>query len=261
MAEHLPQNGSECRHTPSEDISYFQPFAALAGPPPSPPTQWDLDFGQAVGGFLDSEIRVTNETGTQQPNSRGSRTRQACDHCAKSKRRCDGLNPCGECTKRQKTCSYARLQNPSSRTTLSSPSAGTSTSVGLNSMNDHVDVPAGDLYRTPVVHSMQDNEDLKEQLTTVGEQLNACQHLLTKIYRQLQLLSRPARDYETHEREQEEDKDSGQDAATSPTPNRPARSWRGLPKLMSRKASSKKPRNSIFSSWGKSYRGADGEAS
>ncbi|RUS34005.1 hypothetical protein BC938DRAFT_482855 [Jimgerdemannia flammicorona] len=282
MAEHLPQDVP----TPSEVISHFSQIAIFTGPPPPPPTDGVTEIsdqvayrpGQAVA---DSEIRMVYETGTQQPKSRGSRTRQACDLCAKSRRKCDDLSPCGECAKRGKDCTYTRPQKRPSRTSLRSRSSGPSTNVGHNVPplpepfgfqssletndpmdEDHVGIPASDLHHTPVIRSMRDNEDL---LTTITEQLNVCQRMIGRMYRQLQLQSRSRQAQNRGTRsEQEEDKDNGQDSRdipTSHTPNLPARRWRGLPKFMSRKVSSKKPRNSIFRSWGKSHRGADGEAS
>ncbi|RUP47463.1 hypothetical protein BC936DRAFT_145707 [Jimgerdemannia flammicorona] len=251
MTGHLPQNGSELR--PTEDINDYSLFAEFgfqqfeSGP----------QFSQTIGGFPEGEIRIGNEHFPQQPRSRtSSRTRQACDPCAKAKRRCEsessGSTSCEKCAKSGKDCTYKRPQKRPSRTSLRSrssslrsrseevpplpltnaeipplpgfrPSADRSLKTNDPMDEDHVGSPASDLCHTP---------DRSTQNSILSE-LRVIRRALSRIGRQFpQSRSRHAQDYES---EQEEGKSSGQDgykSATSHTPKRPL-SWPGLPKLLS----------------------------
>ena len=63
--------------------------------------------------------------------TRQSRTKRACELCARSKSKCDLQTPCGRCSRRSTTCFYSR-ERPQPMCTLYEPRPGRSSPVTAN---------------------------------------------------------------------------------------------------------------------------------
>ena len=55
----------------------------------------------------DTQMNPTNQSLENAPKQR-SRTKKACDQCAKSKSKCDSQDPCSRCSRQQILCQYTR---------------------------------------------------------------------------------------------------------------------------------------------------------